>query len=276
MLTTLQVTHDARGIATITLNRPEIRNAFDEVMIQELAITFEKINNDTAVRAIVIAASGDCFCAGADITWMQGAANQSQTANLEDARRFAAMMATMHGSSKPVIARVQGAAFGGGVGLICAADIVIASQSARFSVSEAKLGILPAVIGPYLIQAVGKRQALHLALTAAPIHAHDALAIGLVHKVVEAAQLDNAIGSTLDELLKNGPMALAEIKQLFSQLGYGPIDEQTRELTAQTISRVRTSAEARLGFSAFLEKRAPIWTVTVDVTASSEAAGTHL
>lgn len=274
MLTTLKLTHDARGIATVTLNRPEIRNAFNEVMIQELATTFEKLNGDAAVRVIVIAARGDCFCAGADIGWMQRAANQSESANLEDARRFAAMMTTIQTSNKPVIACVQGAAFGGGVGLICAADIVIASQSARFSVSEAKLGILPAVIGPYLIQAVGKRQALHLALTAAPINAHDALAMGLVHKVVDAAQLDNAVGSTLDELLKNGPMALAEIKQLFSQLGYGPIDEQTRELTARTISRVRTSAEARLGFTAFLEKRAPMWTVTADVKDSGEAVGT--
>lgn len=276
MLTTLQLTHDARGIATVTLNRPEIRNAFNEVMIQELATTFEKLNGDAAVRVIVIAASGDCFCAGADISWMQRAANQSESANLEDARRFAAMMTTIQTSTKPIIACVQGAAFGGGVGLICAADIVIASQSARFSVSEAKLGILPAVIGPYLIQAVGKRQAQYLALTAAPINAHDALAMGLVHRVVEAAQLDNAVGSILDELLKNGPMALAEIKQLFSQLGYGPIDEQTRELTAQTISRVRSSAEARLGFAAFLEKRAPMWTVTADVKASNEAVGTHL
>lgn len=270
MLTTLHVTHDARGIATITLNRPERRNVFDEVMIQELATTFNKINSDASVRAIVIAASGDCFCAGADISWMQRAANQSEAANLDDARRFATMMATIQNSSKPVIARVQGAAFGGGVGLICAADIVIASRTARFSVSEAKLGILPAVIGPYLIQAVGKRQALHLALTAAPIDADAALAIGLVQQVVDAVQLDNTMAATLDEILKNGPIALAEIKQLFSQLGYGPIDEHTRELTAQTISRVRTSAEARLGFSAFLEKRLPTWTASSEVQISTE------
>lgn len=270
MPTTLQLSHDSHGIATITLNRPKIRNAFDETMIQELDETFKKLDSDSTLRAIVIAASGDCFCAGADISWMQRAANQSEAANLEDARRFAQMMTTIQTSRKPVIARIQGSAFGGGVGLICAADIAIASHSARFSLSEAKLGILPAVIGPYLIQAIGRRQALHLALTAAPITAQEAFAIGLVHKIVDATQLDQAINATLNELLKNGPMALAEIKQLFNQLGYSPIDEHTRELTAHTISRVRTSTEARIGFEAFLEKRPPAWLTTLEANDSIE------
>jgi methylglutaconyl-CoA hydratase len=169
------------------------------------------------------------------------------------------MMATFSACTKPIVARVQGAAFGGGVGLICVADIAIASTRARFAISEAKFGILPAVIGPYLLHAVGKRAALRLALTATTIDAEEACAIGLLHKVVDESLLDEAVEATIVELLGNGPLALAEIKQLFNCLGTAPIDEAARELTAHTISRVRASAEAREGFSAFINKRLPAW-----------------
>ena len=160
---------------------------------------------------------------------------------------------------KPTVARVQGAALGGGVGLVAACDIAIAADSVSFSVSEAKFGILPAVIGPYVTNAVGRRQALRLALTTARIGAAEALAMGLVQQVVAAETLDAAVDETVNQLLGGGPSALAEIKQLFSALSVGPVTAEVRELTAQTISRVRGTAEAREGFAAFLGKRKPNW-----------------
>ena len=261
MTNSLQCTRDARGVVTLTLSRPNTRNAFDEAMIDDLHNAVTSLDADPSVRVIILAAVGPCFCAGADIAWMQRAANQDEATNLADARRFAKMMAALSTCRKPIIARVQGAAFGGGVGLICAADIVIASTNARFAISEAKFGILPAVIGPYLVHAVGKRQALRLALNANIIDANEALAIGLLHKIVESHALDQAIELTVTELLGNGPLALAEIKCLFNQLSTAPIDEHTRELTARTISRVRATPEARLGFDAFIHKHPPIWQV---------------
>ncbi len=261
MTNSLQCTRDARGVVTVTLNRPNTRNAFDEAMINDLHRTVTALDADASVRVIILAAVGPCFCAGADIAWMQRAAHQDEATNLADARRFAHMMAALSACRKPIIARVQGAAFGGGVGLICAADIAIASTNARFAISEAKFGILPAVIGPYLVHAVGKRQALRLALNANIIDADEALAIGLLHKVVDSHALDQTVELTVTELLGNGPLALAEIKCLFNQLSTAPIDEHTRELTARTISRVRATPEARLGFDAFIHKHPPTWQI---------------
>jgi methylglutaconyl-CoA hydratase len=190
---------------------------------------------------------------------MQRASTASEQWNLEDAHRFAAMLARIEACPKPTVARVQGAALGGGVGLACACDIAIAADNASFSVSEAKFGILPAVIGPYVTNAVGKRQARRLALTMARIGAAEALAIGLVQQVVAAEALDAAIDAATGELLAVGPQAQAEIKQLFAQLSVGPITSEVRELTARTISRVRGTAEAREGFAAFLAKRPASW-----------------
>jgi methylglutaconyl-CoA hydratase len=182
--------------------------------------------------------------------------------NLADARRFAAMLARIDACPKPTVARVQGAALGGGVGLACACDIAIAADNASFSVSEARFGILPAVIGPYVVNAVGKRQARRLALTAARIGAAEASAIGLVQQVVAADALDAAVDATVAELLAGGPQAQREIKQLFAQLAVAPVTPEVVELTAQTISRVRGSDEAREGFAAFLGKRPAAWMPT--------------
>jgi methylglutaconyl-CoA hydratase len=176
-----------------------------------------------------------------------------------DARRFAAMLESIANCPKPTVARIQGAALGGGVGLACACDIAIATDSATFSVSEAKFGILPAVIGPYLVNAVGTRQAKWLALTTTRINASEALAMGLVQQVVAVDALDATVDATVTELLAGGPLAQGEIKQLYAQLATGPISGAVRELTAQTISRVRGTDEAREGFAAFLEKRSPNW-----------------
>jgi methylglutaconyl-CoA hydratase len=239
--------------------RPDVFNAFDEAMIAELDAAFAQVADDADVRVVVLAGEGRHFSAGADLQWMQRASQASFEWNLQDARRFAAMLARIERCPKPTVARVQGAALGGGVGMVCACDIAIAADNASFAVSEARFGILPAVIGPHVVNAVGRRQGKRLALTTARIDAAEALAIGLVQRVVAADQLDAAVDATVDELLAGGPNALREIKQLFAELEVGPITADVRELTAQTISRVRATDEAREGFAAFLDKRKANW-----------------
>ncbi len=247
------------AVARVRMNRPEVFNAFDEAMIAALHDAFTALAADPAVRVIVLEGAGKAFSAGADLQWMQRASAASQEWNLQDARRFAGMLAAIQQCPKPTIARVQGVALGGGVGLTCACDIAIAGDDAKFAVSEAKFGILPAVIGPYVTNAVGKRQALRLALTTSRIGAQEALDIGLVQKVVPLDGLDSAVDAMAAELLVGGPNAQREIKQLFAQLEVGPITGDVRELTAQTISRVRSTDEAREGFEAFLAKRPASW-----------------
>ncbi|MBB2486705.1 enoyl-CoA hydratase/isomerase family protein [Mitsuaria sp. WAJ17] len=256
---TLHIAVDARGVARVTMTRPEVFNAFNEQMIGELDQAFERLTADPKVRVIVLAGAGKAFSAGADIQWMQRAAQASQEWNLQDARRFAAMLYRIQSCPKPTIARVQGVALGGGVGLTAACDIAVASLDARFAVSEARFGILPAVIGPYVVNAVGSRQARRLALTGSRIPASEALALGLVHEVAAPDALDEALERWLTELLANGPQAQAEIKQLLGQLAVGAVTEEVRELTAQTISRVRVGEEAREGFAAFMAKRPAAW-----------------
>jgi len=256
---TLVITPRAPGVAQLTMSRPAVFNAFDEVMIGELDAAFARLVDDTTVRVIVLAGDGKHFSAGADLHWMERASNASQEWNLQDARRFAGMLSRIDSCPKPTVARVQGAALGGGVGLAAACDIAIAADNASFSVSEAKFGILPAVIGPYVTNAIGKRQARRLALSTERITASEALAIGLVQKVVALDQLDAAVDTTVSALLAGGPNAQREIKQLFAQLQVGPITPDVIELTAQTISRVRGSDEAREGFAAFLGKRPANW-----------------
>ncbi|MFT5506079.1 MAG: methylglutaconyl-CoA hydratase [Gammaproteobacteria bacterium] len=247
------------GVTQITMSRPEVFNAFDEVMIGELGSAFDQLMADNDVRIIVLAGDGKHFSAGADLKWMQRASEESREWNLIDARRFAKMLAKIDQCAKPTIARVQGAALGGGTGLVCACDIAIGADNASFAVSEAKFGIVPAVISPYLINAIGKRHARHLALTTSRINASEARALGLLHKVTSLDELDNLVNSTIDELLAGGPNAQREIKALFSDMEVGPVTDFVLDLTAQTISRVRGTDEAREGFSAFLDKRKANW-----------------
>lgn len=256
---TINITMRAAGVAQVTMARPNVFNAFDEVMVGELDTAFDQLIADPAVRVIVLAGDGKHFSAGADLQWMQRASTASLEWNLADARRFAGMFSKIETCPKPTVARVNGAALGGGVGLLCACDIAIASDNASFSVSEAKFGIIPSVIGPYVTNAVGKRHARRLALTTTRIKADEALQIGLVHQVTSLAELDAAIDATVTELLAGGPQAQREIKELFAQLAVGPITPEVRELTASTISRIRGSDEAREGFAAFLEKRPANW-----------------
>lgn len=255
----LSISELGAGVAQITMARPAVFNAFDEAMIGELDAAFAQLTDDATVRVIVLAGDGKHFSAGADLAWMQRASSASLAWNLDDARRFAAMLARIDTCPKPTIARVQGAALGGGVGLACACDIAIAADNASFAISEARFGILPAVIGPYIVNALGKRQARRLALTAARFGATEALALGLVQQVVPLEQLDAAVDSAAKELLAGAPQAQREIKQLMAQLEVGPITAEVRELTAQTIARVRGSDEARDGFAAFLAKRPAPW-----------------
>ena len=257
--TTLTLATDGRGVTRVTLARAAVMNAFDERMIAELTAVFEALAVDEATRVVVLAGEGKAFCAGADLRWMERAASNSQEANLADARRFARMMQVLAECPKPLIARVHGAAFGGGVGLCCVCDIVVATPLAKFAVSEARFGILPSVIGPYLNNTVGKRHALRLALTAELIDAAHAEKIGLVQQVIEPDQLDAEIERIIVGILANGPFALGEIKRLFGQLSVGPVDADVRELTAQTISRVRSTPQAIEGFAAFLGKRRASW-----------------
>jgi len=256
---TLSVTARAPGVAQVTMAREAVFNAFDEAMIAELDAAFAQLEADPAVRVIVLAGAGRHFSAGADLQWMQRASQASREWNLQDARRFAGMLQRLEACAKPTVARVQGAALGGGVGLACASDIAVAAANASVSVSEAKFGILPAVIGPYVTNAVGKRQARHLALTTTRIDAAQALRIGLVQQVASLDQLDAAVDTVVRELLIGGPGAQREIKALFAQLEVGPITPEVVELTAQTISRVRGTDEAREGFDAFLGKRPANW-----------------
>jgi len=250
---------DARGVAWLTMDRPERHNAFDESLIAALHATVDDCAARADVRVLVLTGAGKSFSAGADIGWMRRAAAASADANRADAQRFAAMLATLAQCPKPTVARVHGLALGGGVGLACACDIAIAADDAQFAVSEARFGILPAVIGPYLIRAVGPRAAQRLALMAHRFPASEALSLGLVQQTVAAAALDAAVDATVAELLASGPQAQREIKALFAQLRPGDIGEAAQALTADTIARVRATPEAREGFAAFVDKRRPAW-----------------
>jgi methylglutaconyl-CoA hydratase len=256
---TIAIERRPEDVAWVIMSRPDVFNAFDEDMIAELDRAFQTLAADERTRVIVLAGAGKHFSAGADLAWMKRASTATEDWNLEDARRFAALLATLETCPKPTLARVQGAALGGGVGLACACDIVIAADTARFAVSEAKFGILPAVIGPALVNAVGPRQARRLALSTTPVDAGEALALGLAHKVVPASDLDAAIAAQIADLLIGGPLAQREIKRLYGQLTVGPVSAATRDLTARTIARVRGTDEAGEGFDAFLEKRPARW-----------------
>ncbi len=250
---------DARGVATLTLNRPEKHNAFDDRMITDLLQALDNIDQDESVRVLVLRAEGKSFCAGADLDWMRRMADYDFEQNLADARRLAQLMYRLNRLHKPVIARVQGASYGGGVGLIACCDIAIASENAIFSLSEVRLGLIPSVISPYLIVAIGSRAARRYFLGGERFDAARALQLGLVHEVVEPESLDARLEQCIDALLNSGPGAQAAAKELIEQVQGRAIDESLIEETARRIAEVRASDEAREGLSAFLEKRKPDW-----------------
>jgi methylglutaconyl-CoA hydratase len=247
------------AVAIVVLNRPEVHNAFNETLIAELTSALRSLESDPDVRAIVLAGAGESFCAGADLNWMKKMASFSAAQNLADAKALAAMLTTLDTVAKPTIARVHGAVFGGGVGLVACCDIAIGAQDATFSCSEARLGLIPATIAPYVIRAIGVRAARRYFLTAERFTAAEAYRVGLLHDLALGEQLDERVNEILGTLLTAGPQAQAECKVLLRAIANRPIDERIITDTAQRIARVRSSPEGKEGVAAFLAKRKAAW-----------------
>ncbi len=247
------------SIAIVVLARPDVHNAFDATLIRELTQALEAIDADPDVRAVVLLGEGKSFCAGADLNWMRKMAGYGAAENLADAMALAAMLRTLHGLGKPTIARVHGSAFGGGVGLVACCDIAFAAHDATFALSEAKLGLIPATIAPYVVEAIGARQARRYFLSAERFTAAEAFRIGLVHDIHPLNELDGRINELLGALLLAGPRAQAECKVLIRAVAARPIDDKVIADTAARIARVRGSAEGKEGVAAFLGKRPPAW-----------------
>jgi methylglutaconyl-CoA hydratase len=246
------------AVTALTLDRPEIHNAFDEALIAALTAAFAAASTDDKVRAVVLRANGRSFSAGADLNWMKRMAAFSEAENLADAQRLAELLRVIDTCPKPVIARVHGNAFAGAIGLIACCDLAVAVPEAEFAVTEVRLGLIPAVISPYLIRAMGARQARRWFLTAERFSAEQALAMNLVHEVVDAGELDSCVMHWLDAIQKAGPHALAAAKQLLAAVDAAP-DAAVIEDTAKRIAAIRASAEGKEGVTAFLEKRKPDW-----------------
>jgi len=247
------------GRATLWLNRPERHNAFDDGLIAELSAALAALAADSAIRVLLLAGRGKSFSAGADLAWMKRMAGNTAAENEADAQKMAEMLHRLDSLPKPTVALVQGAAMGGGVGLVAACDIAIATEDAQFAFSEARLGLTPATISPYVIAAIGPRAARRYFLTAERFDARRALGLGLVSAVVPAADLAAAANKLADILCQNSPGAMAEAKRLIADVTGRPIDAALRYETAGRIARQRASAEGREGVAAFLEKRKPNW-----------------
>lgn len=248
----------AEGVAWVTLNRPEVHNAFGDALVKELIAAFDQIKDDDNVRVVVLASEGKNFSAGADLKDMKAAASFTPEENKANAMRFSNMLKTMNFMKKPMIGLIQGAAFGGAVGLTAVCDIVIASERASFCLSEVKLGIIPAMISPYVVAAIGAQQARRYFVTAERFGAEEAKRIGLVHEVVPHEELRSRCDEMLAILLANGPQAMGEAKDLVFAVD-GPVTGGVIEDTAQRIADRRASEEGQEGLSAFLEKRKPNW-----------------
>ena len=241
------------------MNRPEARNAFEPAMIAALAEAFRRVAGDAEIRVVILAGRGSAFSAGADLGWMRRLATAPEDRNLEDARQLAAMFAALRACPQPVIARLHGPAIGGGVGLAAAADLAVASAAAWLQLAEVRLGLLPSVIAPYVIEAAGPRRARQWMLTAERIPATEAARHGLVSEVVAADALDDRIGMRAGELARGGPAALAGVKSLLRALAGRPIDAATDRETARRIALARATPEAREGMAAFFDRRRPDW-----------------
>jgi methylglutaconyl-CoA hydratase len=249
---------DSRGIATITLNRPDKRNAFDDALIRRLHEVLDTASKDSSIRAVILTGAGTAFSAGADLAHMRLQGAMSENENFEDAHRFALCLQLLNGMGKPVIARVNGGAYGGGVGLIACADIAIGVDSAKFALTEVRFGIVPAVISPYVVAAIGPRAARSWFLTAMPINAHEALQMQLLHEVVANTELDGAVENCVQLLLQGGPIAQREAKGLVANVQSIP-DEEAPAFTARLLARLRSSPEGKEGLGAFLSGTKPSW-----------------
>ena len=258
MFTTLEI-ELANQVATIWMNRPDMHNAFDETLIAELTAACNALDDDADVRVVVLAGRGKSFSAGADLNWMKRAANNGLDDNLADARALAKMLRVLAEMKKPTIARVQGAALGGGTGLTAACDIAVASTKAFFATSEVKFGIIPSAISPYVVRAIGARQSYRYFQSAERIDASRAREIGLVHETVEPEQLDAKVQEIVAALIQGGPLAQAAAKDLIRAVDNQPINDNVIEDTARRIAHLRATPEARDGIAAFLDKRQPGW-----------------
>ena len=251
----LLIETDQRGVCTLKLNRPEKHNALDADIIHELLVALKDIDNDPQIRALIITGMGESFCSGADMDWMRASAKFNEADNREDARQFTVLMRSLYDFSKPTIARVNGPAYGGGLGVIACCDIAIASNTAQFAFTEVRLGLVPAVISPYILASIGPRQARRLFLTAERFGAAEALDFQLVHQVAKPNDMDDAVEQQIGYLLKAGPEAIKACKALVPH----PSNEQIESELTALIAKLRSSPEGQEGLSAFLAKRKPSW-----------------
>ncbi|MCW5665693.1 MAG: enoyl-CoA hydratase/isomerase family protein [Piscinibacter sp.] len=258
MTTTLDIQRSG-PVARVFLNRPEVRNAFNDGVIAELTEAFAALGTDATLRCIVLGGHGKAFCAGADLSWMRAMAGYAWEENRADAQRLADMLWTIWRCPVPVVGRIHGDCYAGGVGLAAVCDLLVASEAAGFCLSEAKLGLLPATIGPYVVKAMGEQQARRWFLTAERFDAARAQAMGFVHEVVESEALDAKVDELVATLVANGPMAVRACKRLVQDLAGRPIDDALRADTARRIADIRASDEGREGVQAFLAKRTPAW-----------------
>jgi methylglutaconyl-CoA hydratase len=254
----LELRFDA-GVATVTLNRPEVRNAFNDEVIAELTAVFSELGDRAEVRCIVLAGNGSAFCAGADLNWMKRMAGYTRDENLADAAALANMLRVIYRCAKPTIARIQGDVYAGGTGLVAACDIAVSADTAHYCLSEVKLGLIPATISPYVIQAMGTRAAHRYFLTAERFSAAEALRIGFVHEVVTGDALDAKVAGLAQALVQAGPAAVKACKELVQDVGGRNITQLLIDRTVQGIADIRVSDEGREGIQAFLGKRKPGW-----------------
>ena len=261
----IEITH---RVGVVWMTRAEVRNAFNETTIAELTEAFRTLGADPEVRAIVLAAEGPAFCAGADLDWMRRMSQYSHDENRADAMKLATMLRTIHECPKPVIARVHGPAFAGGVGLVAACDIAIASLNAEFCLTETKLGLIPATIAPYVMRAIGPNQARRYFLTAEKFDAGEAFRIGLVHNIAPPDELDATINELLGTLMLTSAEAVTAAKRLVRELAFRPIDDALVADTAERIAAIRQSADGREGIASFLEKRKPRWAAEYEALAA--------
>jgi len=261
MSSTVLITVDPRGIATVMLNRPEKHNAFNAELVSTLHDTLQQLDNDQSVRAVVLTGAGKSFCAGADLEHMKQMGAAPEADNFSDAMALARCLRTLDELGKPVIARINGNAFAGGVGLVCCADVAIATSQAKFSLPEVRIGLIAATISPYVVAAIGTRQARRLLITAASIDAAEARRINLIHDIVDAQQLDQGVEQQIELVLQGGLQAQQASKKLLREIA--GLSSEERDLaaarTAKLLARIRTSDEAREGLQAFLQKRKPDW-----------------
>lgn len=254
-----EVTIDPRGVASLVLNRPDVHNAFDDLMIAELIQQLDSLAANDGVKVLILKSNGKNFSAGADLNWMRSMAKKDYQQNLDDAAGLASLMHKLDTFPKPTLALVQGAAFGGAVGLVACCDIALAEANASFCLSEVKIGLIPAVISPYVMRALGERQSRRYFLTAERFNAATAESLGLVHQVINENTLENSAEQLVQALLQNSPAAVSAAKNLLQQIYNKNINNEVIAHTTQAIAEIRVSAEGQEGLSAFLEKRKPNW-----------------